>query len=229
MSRNRTRTNDIVKALRILTVAAAYFVIGTSGRSFDAAAQVFAPGTDQTVEYILNLVNTESGATRSLQTGETRWSYSMALAGPCTLMLTEQLQRVNSAVPGSSSTPAGKITRYLIPVDDLDLGKFGTRIKLDRPGVMLVIISTERATIRRWQGDSAALPQDAPVAYDAPIRFGKPNVDIFDVPVRLANALKHLACLCRAQANPDTDPFRPPLRCGSGVCFSGQGLSRGCL
>jgi hypothetical protein len=74
---------------------------------------------------------------------------------------------------------------------------------------MHVIISTERATIRRWHGDSAALPQDAFVGYEAPVKFGKPNVDIFDITVRLANALQHLSCLCRAVAKPDTDPYRP--------------------
>ena len=70
---------------------------------------------------------------------------------------------------------------------------------------MDVIISTERATIRRWHGDSAALPESAPVGYEAPVKFGKPNVDIFDVSVRLEDA-EHLASLCR---KPDTDPFRP--------------------
>jgi hypothetical protein len=201
--------NNIAKATKILTLAAACFVIGTSARQLDAAGhKPLPPGIDQTAQYILNLVNTESGATRFLQKGETRWTYSMALAGPCTLILTEELQSLTSGVPTSPTATAGEITHYCIPVGDLDLGKFGTRLKFDRPGVMNVIISTERATIRRWRGDSATLPQNATVGYEAAIRFSKPNVDIFDVTVRLENALRHLASLCRAEATPVEDPFR---------------------
>ena len=128
--------------------------------------------------------------------------------GPMHSYLDGRASKAEYAVPGSSTVPVGEITHYLIPADDLDLGKFGTRVKLDRQGVMLVIISTERATIRRWHGDSAALPQDAPVGYEAPVKFGKPYVDIFDVSVRLENALKHLGSLCRAEVRPATDPFR---------------------
>ncbi|SRR5881296_222285 len=205
----RTTINNTSKVLRILTLAGACFLIGNGARQLDAGHKALLPGIDQTVQYILDLVNTESGATKSLRTGETRWTYSMALAGPCTLELTEELQRLNGAVPGSLTAPVREITHYLIPAADLDLGKFGTRLKLDRQGVTNVIISTERATIRRWHGDSTAVPQNAPVEYEAPVRFSKPYVDIFDVTVRLENALKHLALLCRAKAKPDTDPFRP--------------------
>jgi len=199
--------NHTAKALRILTLAAASFLIGTGACKLDAAQNSCPTCIDQTAQYIVNLVNTESGATKTLKTGETKWSYSMALTGPCVFTLTEELQRLNSAVPSSPTPPVREITPYLIPAADLDLGKFGTRLKLER-GVMHVIISTERATIRRWQGDSPALPQNAPVAYEAPVRFGKPDVDIFDVTVRLENALKHLASQCRLQVRPDTDPFR---------------------
>ena len=185
------------------------FVIGAGSSKLDAAQIAFLPGIDQTVQYILNLVNTESGATKSLQATEMRWTYSMALACPCTLTLTEELQTLNSAVPGGPTPPVREITHYLIPAADLNFGQVGTRLKLDRQGVMQVIISTERATIRRWHGDSAAVPKNAPVEYEAPVRFSKPNVDIFDASVRLENALKHLASLCRAVGKPDTDPFRP--------------------
>jgi hypothetical protein len=134
----------------------------------------------------------------------------MALAGPCTLFLTEELQRVNTAGGSSPTTPVREVTHYLIPLADLNVGPLGTRIELGRPGsVMQVIIATQHATIRRWHGDSATMPPDAPVAYEAPIRFGKPNVDIFVVTVRLENALKYLAPLCGATARPDSDPFRP--------------------
>ncbi len=205
----RTTVNNIAKVLRILTLAGACFLIGNGARPLDAGHKALLPGIDQTEQYILDLVNTESGATKSLQAGETSWTYSMALACPCTLQLTEELQRLNGAVPGSSTPPVREITHYLIPAADLDLGKFGTRLNLDRQGVMDVIISTERATIRRWHGDSAVMPETAPVEFEALVRFGKPNVDIFDITVRLENALKHLALLCRAVVKPDTDPFRP--------------------
>ncbi len=205
----RMAINSTTNVSRILTLAAVWFLIGTGIRQLNAIQNVFSPGMVQTVQYILNLVNTESGATKSLGTGETRWTYSMSVADPCTLKLTEELQTLNSAVPNGSTAPVREITNYLIPAADLDFGKFGTRLKLEPPGVMRFIISTERATMRRWQGVSAAMPQNAPVEYEVPVRFGKPNVDIFDVPVRLENALKHLASLCRVEAPPDTDPFRP--------------------
>src|SRR5262249_26731071 len=123
-------------------------------------------------------------------------------------MLTEELQRLNSAVPGSPAAPVGEITHYLIPAADLSLGKLGTRLNLDRQRVMNVIITTQPATIRRWHGDSMALPQNAPVAYEAPIKFGRHDVDVFDSSVRLENAIRHLALLCKAVAKPDNDPFR---------------------
>jgi len=193
-------------------LAAAYVVMGAS--TCKPAVGVTCPGIDSPVEYILNLVNTQSGATQSLKVGETTWTYSwtysMALADPCTLFLTEELQRVNTAGGSSPTTPVREVTHYLIPLADLNLGPLGTRLKLDRPGVMQVIIATQHATMRRWHGDSATIPPDAPVAYEAPIRFGKPNVDIFVVAVRLENALRYLAPLCGAAARPDSsDPFRP--------------------
>jgi hypothetical protein len=203
---------NAVRALGSLVLAVC-LVIGAAFR-LDARHNDFLPGIDQTVQYILNLVNTDSGATRSLKGSEGKWTYSMALAEQCTLRMTEELQRTNSAVP-STAAPSVQITNYLIPAADLYFGKLGTRLHLDRQGVMHVIISTKQSTIRRWPGDSAAMPHSAHVEIEAPIRFGKPNVDVFDVTVRLENALKHLAELCRLAAGPDLDPFRPPSVCGS--------------
>jgi hypothetical protein len=205
----RKMFNNTVKVLRVLMLAAACFVIIAGACELHAVQTALLPGMDQTVQYILNLVNSESGATRSLQAGETRWTYSMALAGPCNLALTEEVRRINSAVTGTPTPPVSEITHYLIPAADLDFGKFGTRLKLGHDGVMHVVISTQRATIRRWHGDSGAVPQNASVEYEAPVTFGKPDVDIFDASVRLENALKHLASLCRTAAVPHRDPFRP--------------------
>ena len=187
---------------------AACLAIGSGASRLDARQNACClPDIYQTGQYILNLVNTESGATRPLPSGgAATWTYSMALVDQCTLRLTEELQRTNSSVP---SSPSVQITNYLIPAADLDFGKLGTRLKLDRQGVMHVIVSTKRSTIRRWQADSPVMPQSARVEFVAPIRFGKHNVDTFDVTVRLENALKHLAVLCRLSAPPDLDPFRP--------------------
>ena len=204
----RMTFNNTAKVLSILMLAAAYVVMGAS--TCKPVVGVTCRGVDDPLQYIVNLVNTESGATQVLQAGEITWTYSMAVAGPCTLYLTEELQRVNTARGSSPTAPVREVTHYLIPLADLNLGPLGTRIELGRPGsVMQVIIATQHATIRRWHGDSATMPPDAPVAYEAPIRFGKPNVDIFVVTVRLENALRSLAPFCGATARPDSDPFGP--------------------
>ena len=163
---------------------------------------------DQTVQYIQNLVNTESGATESVKSVDTSRTYSITLVQPCTFDLREDLQRLIQPNSTASASPVREIIHYLIPMADLDLGPLGTHHKLDRQSVMHVIIFNNRATIRRWTGDSPILLQDVPVVFEAAINFGKPNVDIFDAPVRLENALKHLALLCRAVTKPDMDPFR---------------------
>jgi hypothetical protein len=203
----RMTFNIIATVSSILMLAAAYVVMGAS--TCKPVVGVTCRGVDDPVQYILNLVNTESGATQFLQAGETTWTYSMALADPCTLFLTEELQRVNTAGGRGQTSRVREVTHYLIPLADLNLGPLGTRLKLDPPGVMQVIIATQHATIRRWHGDSATVPPDAPVAYEAPIRFGKPDVDIFVVTVRLENALKYLAPLCGATARRSSDQFGP--------------------
>jgi hypothetical protein len=207
MNMKRMTFNNTAKVLSILMLAAAYVVMGAS--TCKQVVGVTCPGGNDPVQYILNLVNMESGATQFVPAGETTWTYSMALADPCTLFLTEELRRVNTAGGSSPTTRVREVTHYLIPLADLNLGPLGTRLKLDPPGVMQVIIATQHATIRRWHGDSATIPPDAPVAYEAPIRFGKPNVDIFVVTVRLESALRYLAPLCGATARDDYDPLRP--------------------
>ena len=198
---------DVSNAL-VLTLALC--VVTEAGAcKLDCVCNALTPDINCTAQYILNLVNAESGATKSLHASEAKWIYSMALMDPCTLRLTEELQSTNTAGPGNSTVPVREMTHYLIPAADLDIGPLGTRLKLERPGVMKVIISTRRGTIRRWYGDSTVMPQSADVGYEATVMFSKPNVDIFDATVRLENAVKHLAVLCRAEARPDTDPFRP--------------------
>jgi hypothetical protein len=193
----KVKFNNTAKVLSILLLVTPYVVMG-AGQCIPAVGTTCA-GVDDTLQYILNLVNTESGATQFLPAGETTWTYSMAVAGPCTLHLREERQIVSPARGSSPSTTVREVTHYLIPLADLNVGPLGTRLDLDRPGVMQVIIATQNATIRQWQGDSATMPSDAPVAYEAPIRFGKPYVDIFVVSVNLDSAIRHLAPLCRAR------------------------------
>jgi hypothetical protein len=108
------------------------------------------------------------------------------------------------------------MTHYLIPAADLEFGAFSTHNTLEQ-GYMRVIMWTNRATIRRWRGDSSTPPEDAAVIFNAGINFGKPNVDIFEVPLLFQDALRHLTDLCRAgeadsQATPDRVErhFQPP-------------------
>jgi hypothetical protein len=180
--------------------------IGTA--RLDAFQLLATPGFDQTVQYILDLVNAESGAMRSLPSGDTTWTYSMAFAAPCALDLTEERQtaRPNAATAGDSIVPVREMTHYVIPAADVEFGRFSTHHVLERDGTMKVTIFTTRASIRRWSGGSSTMPFEAQAVFDASISFGKPNVDNFDIPLRFENALQHLGCLCRAATRPDTDP-----------------------
>lgn len=164
-----------------------------------AARQACAPCLNQTGQYILDLVNTQSGATRSTRSDETTWTYSIALDGPCTLKLTEEREdvRLNNAAGAAPSPPVRQFTHYLIPAADLGFGSFSTRNEFELGSFMRVIFFTDHATIRRWYGDSPTAPPDAEVLFEASINFGKLDVDIFDVPLRLVNALEHLTTLCR--------------------------------
>src|SRR5262245_9571145 len=106
----RMTFNNTAKIVTILMLAAtAHGAMGAS--ACRPVVGVNCPGIDTTVQYILNLVNTESGAKQSSQAGETKWTYSMALVDPCTLFLTEELQRVNTAAVGNTpATPVREIT-----------------------------------------------------------------------------------------------------------------------
>ena len=170
-----------------------------------AAQQACAPNLKQTGQYIRDLVNTQSGATRSMRSDETTWSYSMALDGPCTLDLTEEREDVRLSGAAGAGPPVRQFTHYLIPAADLGFGGFSTHNEFELGSFMSVVIFADHATIRRWYGDSPTPPPDAEVLYDASINFGKPDVDIFDVPLRLVNALEHLTSLCRLTQQPGTE------------------------
>jgi len=179
-------------------LCAAFCAIAIGAYRLDAFQQSCCPGINETAQAILDMVNTESGASESSKSGETVWTYSLNLADPCMLNLTEQTQTLRKENSDGSVTPIRKITHYLIPVADLEFGAFSTHHTLQL-GYMRVIMWTNRATIRRWRGDSSTPPGDAPVIFNAAINFGKPNVDIFEVPLLFEDALMHLTGLCRAR------------------------------
>jgi len=179
-------------------VCAVFCALTIGAYPLDAFQQSCCAGFDETAQEILNLVNTESGATASSKSEEAVWMYSLTLADPCTLNLTEQKQTLKTGTSEGTVTPIREITHYLIPAADLEFGEFSTHHTLE-PSFMRVIMFTRRATIRRWRGDSSTPPKDAPVVFDAAINFGKPNVDIFEVPIIFEDALMHLTSLCRAK------------------------------
>jgi hypothetical protein len=187
---------DNTKIASALCIAFCAITIGAY--RLDAFQQSCCPGINETAQAILNLVNTGSGASESSQSGETVWTYSLNLADPCMLNLTELKQTLKKENSDGSVTPIREITHYLIPAADLEFGAFSTHHTLEQ-GYMRVIMWTSHATIRRWRGDSSIPPKDAPVLFDAAINFGKPNVDIFEVPLLFEDALMHLTGLCRAQ------------------------------
>ena len=184
----------------VSALCAVVCAVGIGTDRVDAFRQL-SPGLSETAQYILNVVNTESGATRFSESGGTAWTYSLALPDPCTLNLTEERKTLNKTTSGHSVPPPTEITHYLIPAADLEFGEFSTHHTLER-GFMRVIIFANQATIRRWRGPLTTPLEDVPVVFTTSINFGKPNVDIFDVPLRFENALKHLTCLCRAEVTP---------------------------
>jgi hypothetical protein len=187
---------DNTKIASALCAAFCAMAIGVC--PLEAFQQACCPGINETAQTISYLVNTQSGASDSSKSAEAVWTYSLNLADPCTLNLTEQKQTLRKDNPNGSITPVREITHYLIPAADLEFGAFSTHHTLEQ-GHMRVIMWTRRATIRRWRGDSSTPPEDAPVILDAAINFGKPNVDIFEVPLLFEDALMHLTGLCRAQ------------------------------
>jgi hypothetical protein len=185
-------TTKIASAL-----CAAFCAIAFGAYRLDAF-QSCCSGINETAQAILNLVNTQSGASESSKSGEAVWTYSLNLADPCTLNLTEQKQILKKENSNGSGTLIREITHYSIPAADLEFGPFGTHHTLEQR-YMRVILWTKRATIRRWRGNSPTPPEDAAVIFDAAINFGKPNVDIFEVPLLFEDALMHLTGLCRSQ------------------------------
>ena len=177
----------------------AFCAIAIGAYRLDALQKPCCPGINETAQAISNVVNTQSGASETSKSEETLWTYSLNLADPCMLDLTEQKQTRKNENSGSVTvTPVREITHYLIPAADLEFGKFATHHTLE-PYFMRVIMWSRRATIRRWRGDSPIPPADAAVIYDASINFGKPNVDIFETPLLFEDALMHLSDLCRTR------------------------------
>src|SRR5262249_4995322 len=179
-------------------LCAAFCAIAIGAYRLDAFQQSCCPGSNEPAQAILNFVNTQAGASESSNSGETVWTYSLNFADPCTLNLTEQKQTLNKDSNGSV-TSRREITHYLIPAGDLEFGAFSTHNTLEQQGYMPVIMWTSRARIRRWHGDSSPPPRDAPVIFNAAINFGKPNVDIFVVPLLFQDALMYLTSSCRVR------------------------------
>src|SRR5262245_32774013 len=163
-------------------LCAAFCAIAIGAYRLDAFQQSCCPGINKTAQAILNLVNTQSGGSESSKSGEFVRTYTLDLPDPCMLNLTEQKQTLRNETSDGSVTPTREITHYLIPAADLEFGAFSTHHMLEQRQ-MRVIMWTKRATIRRWHGDSSTPPEDAAVIYNAAIDFGKPNVDIFEVPL----------------------------------------------
>jgi len=182
-------------------LCAALCAIAIGAYRLDAFQQSCCPGINETAQAILNFVNTQSGASESSKSGETVWTYSLNFADPCTLNLTERKQTLKRENSDGSVTAIREMTHYLIPAADLEFGAFSTHNTLEQ-GYMRVIMWTNRATIRRWRGDSSTPPEDAAVIFNAGINFGKPNVDIFEVPLVFQDALMHLTGVCRAEMRP---------------------------
>src|SRR5262245_51969044 len=154
-------------------LCAAFCAIAIGAYRLDAFQQLCCPGINETAQAILNLVNTKSGASEPSKSGEAVWTYSLNLADPCMLNLTELKQTLKKETSDGSVTPIREITHYLIPAADLEFGEFSTHHTLEQ-GYMRVIMFTKRATIRRWRGNSLTPPEDASVIFAAAINFGKP-------------------------------------------------------
>src|SRR5215510_7708118 len=112
-------------------LCAAFCAIAIGAYRLDASQQSCCAGINETAQAILNLVNTQSGASESSKSEETFWTYSLNLADPCMLSLTEHKQTLKKENADGSVTPLREITHYLIPAADLEFGAFSTHHKLD--------------------------------------------------------------------------------------------------
>jgi hypothetical protein len=189
-------------------LCAAFCAIAMGVYPLGAFQQSCCPGIIESAQEILNLVNTKSGASESSKSGEAVWTYSLNLADPCMLNLTEQKQILEKGTSDGTVTPIREITHYLIPAADLEFGPFSTHHRLEPQGFMRVIMFTRRATIRRWHGTSSTPPEDASVIFDAAINFGQPNVDIFEIPIIFEDALMQLTSFCQTETKLVQHPSR---------------------
>ena len=82
-------------------------------------------GINEATQAILYVVNTQSGASESSNSGETVWAYSLNFRDPCMLNLTEQKQILKRRTTDGSVVPIREVTHYLIPVADLSTAHFG--------------------------------------------------------------------------------------------------------
>src|SRR5689334_16162526 len=178
-------------------VCAAFCAIAIDVYPLNAIQQWCCPAMNVIVQDILHFVNAQSGASESLPGGTVIWTYSLTLDDPCMLNLTEEKHTVKKGISAAAVMPTREITHYLIPAGDLEFGRFSTHQTLETQGFMRVILFTRHATIRRWYGDVSIPPEDAAVLYVAEINFGKPNVDIFQVPLLFQDTLQNLSSLCR--------------------------------
>src|SRR5262245_23651636 len=140
-------------------LCAAFCALAIGAYRLDAFQQPCCTRIDETVQAILNIVNTQSGARVSSKSEEIVWTYSLDLPDPCTLNLTEHKQTLKKDNSDGSVTPIRETTHYLIPAADLGFGPFSTHHTLEQ-GYMRVIMWTRSATIRRWSGDSLTPPED---------------------------------------------------------------------
>src|SRR3954469_2414834 len=86
-------------------ICAALSVFGFAAVQLYAFQLSPASGINETGQYIVNLVNTQSGATRSLQSSETTWKYTLSIAAPCTFNLTEERQTSSNTEDNGSTAP----------------------------------------------------------------------------------------------------------------------------
>src|SRR5262249_31356047 len=95
-------------------LCAAFCAIAIGAYRLDAFQGSCCPGINETSQAILNLVNTQSGASEFSRSGETRWTYSLNLADPCMLNLTEWKQTRKNENSNGFVNPTREITHYLI-------------------------------------------------------------------------------------------------------------------
>src|SRR5215468_6076396 len=94
-------------------LCAAFCAIAIDVHPLEAFHQSCCSGIDETAKEILILVNTQAGASESSTSGETVWTYSLNLADPCMLNLTEYRQTLPKGTAEGTVTPIRTTTHYL--------------------------------------------------------------------------------------------------------------------